>query len=145
MANEKEIQEKILTYRIIEARIESLLKQRDMVMSKLMEIETTLKGMEEIEKQEEDMLLSLGSETHFFGRITDKKRMVVELGADIAIEKSFDEGKKILNRRKEEIESTIKSLERDISQLSSGLQVLESQINEMVGMGETVEKGKEAG
>jgi prefoldin alpha subunit len=132
MAEEKELQEKVLAYRIIEARIEGLLKQREALTAKLIEIETSLNGIDEIEKTNEDALFSLGSETHFFGRVTDKNRMVVEIGANVALEKTFEEGKQILSKRKDEIENFMVNIEREIIQLSASLQELESQINEMV-------------
>ena len=138
MVEDTRLQEKILTYRIIEARIESLLKQREALGLKLMEIDTTLNGIDEIEKTEGEALFSLGSETYFFGKVLDKKRMIVEIGADIALEKTFEEGRQILKERKGEIENLIDNLESNVVQLSSGLQEMESQINEMVGRGKEV-------
>jgi len=139
MPEERELQEKVLAYRLIESRIETLFRQRESLNAKLMEIATTLNGIDEIEKTDEDSLFSLGSETHFFGKVTDKNRMIVEIGADTALEKSFEEGKQILSKRREEIENLIASLENNILQLSASLQSLESQINELA------EKRKEAG
>jgi len=138
MVEDTRLQEKILTYRIIEARIESLLKQREALGLKLMEIDTTLNGIDEIEKTEGETLFSLGSETYFFGKVLDKKRMIVEIGADIVLEKTFEEGRQILKERKGEIENLIANLESNVVQLSSGLQEMESQINEMVGRGKEV-------
>jgi len=139
MADERELQEKVLAYRIIESRIEGLLRQREALATKIMEIQTTLNGINELEKTDEDTLFSLGSETHFFGRIVDKKRVIVEIGANIAIEKTFEESKEILKKRMGEIENFIVNLEKNIMQLSSSLQELESQINEIA------QKRKEAG
>jgi prefoldin alpha subunit len=139
MADEREFQEKVLAYRIIESRIEGLLRQREALATKIMEIQTTLNGINELGKTDEDALFSLGSETHFFGKIVDKKRMIVEIGANIAIEKTFEESKEILKKRMGEIENFIVNLEKNIMQLSSSLQELESQINEIV------QKRKEAG
>jgi len=139
MPEERELQEKVLAYRLIESRIETLFRQRESLSAKLMEIDTTLKGIDEIGRTDEESLFSLGSETHLFGKVMDKNKMIVEIGANIALEKSFEEGKQILNKRREEIENLITSLENNILQLSASLQSLESQINELA------EKRKEAG
>ena len=131
MPEEREFQEKILAYRVIGARVESLLRQREALTGKLVEIDTTLGGIDEIEKAKEDMLFSIGSETHLFGKITDKNRIIVEIGANIALEKTFEEGRQILKKRREEIENLVVSLENDILQLSSSLQSLGLQIREI--------------
>lgn len=139
MAGEKELQEKIIAYRVVEARIESLLRQREALANKLMEIETTLRSIDEVERTDSNLLFSPGSEVHFAGKITDKKNVIVEIGANTALEKTFEEGKEILKKRKAGIENLIINIEKNLLQLSSSLQELESQLNEMA------EKGKEAG
>lgn len=133
MVDEKEMQEKILAYRIIEARMDGLLKQREMLASKFIELEIALEGLDEIEKTDEQGLFSIGSETYFFGKVTDKKRLVVEIGANIAIEKTFEEGRKSLRERRDEIEKMIVGLENNVMQLSSRLQGLEVEIRGLVG------------
>jgi prefoldin alpha subunit len=139
MASEKELQEKVIAYRIIESRIESMLRQREALVNKLMEIETTLRSIEEVERTDEELLFSPGSEVHFIGKVTDRKKVIVEIGANTALEKTFEEGKEILKKRKAEIENLVVNIEKNLLHLSSGLQELESQLNEMAEM------GKEAG
>jgi len=141
MAGEKELQEKMLTYRILEARLESLLKQRDMVASKLLEIQTTLASMNEIEKSNEEILFPIGAEAYTFGKVIDKKKFIVDIGANVALEKTAEEGKQILNKRKEEMENVLNSMQTDIAQISSTLEVLGPEIQMMA---EQIER-KEAG
>ena len=50
MTNQKEVQEKIVRYQILEGRVKALLKRREMLIAKIIEIETTLSSMEEVEK-----------------------------------------------------------------------------------------------
>lgn len=131
MVEEKELQERILTYRVLESRLDSLLKQREMLASKLVEIQSTLFSIDEIEKSKEDILFPIGSEAYSFGKVTDKKRMIIEIGANVALEKNVEEGKEILNRRKAEMENALNSMQRDIMEISSAMGQLEPEIQEM--------------
>lgn len=126
--NEKELQEKLITYRLIEARIESLLKQREILIKTLMELENTIEGIEELEKKSEDLLFSIGSQTYMPARIIEKNKLIVEIGANVALEKSLEDGKKILEKRREEIEKSVESIETAINQLSSKLKEIDEEV-----------------
>jgi prefoldin alpha subunit len=131
MVEQKELQEKILTYRILEARLNSLIKQRDLIASKLVEIQNTLESIDEIEKSKEEVLFHIGSEAYAFGKITEKKKMIVEIGANVALEKTMEEGREILNKRKAEMENTLNSVQRDITEISFIMEQLGPEIQEM--------------
>jgi len=142
MVERKELQEKIVAYRILEARLDSLLKQRDMLASKLIEIQTTLQSIDEIEKSKEKVLFPIGSEAYTFGNITDKKKLIVEIGANVALEKPVEEGKKILDKRRVEIENALNSLQKNIVEISSSLDQLGPEIQDLA---KELEKTPEAG
>jgi prefoldin alpha subunit len=127
MTDQKELQEKILTYRILEARFDSLLKQRDMIANKLVEIQSTLASIDEIEKSEE-ILFPIGAEAYTPGKITDKKKLIVEIGASIAMEKTIEEGKEILNKRKTELENSLNNMQKDMIEISNAMSMLAPEI-----------------
>ena len=56
MVNEKELQEKMLIYRTLESRLEALTRQRDLVSSKIVEIISTISSIDEISKNQKDIL-----------------------------------------------------------------------------------------
>jgi prefoldin alpha subunit len=129
---QKELQQKMLAYRILESRIDSLLKQREFLANKLVDAQTTLESIDEIEKSKEDVLFPLGSAAYTFGRIVDKNKMIVEVGAGVAIEKNFIEARDILNERKNDVENVLTTVQRNIQETSESLQMLEPQIQEMI-------------
>ncbi|MEM5829386.1 MAG: prefoldin subunit alpha [Candidatus Aenigmatarchaeota archaeon] len=132
MDEEKDLQKKIIAYRLIEARIGGLLKQREILLNGLMEIEESIAGIEELKKKGDDILFSLGSQTYIPCQISKKDKIIVEIGAGVAIEKSLEDGKQILKKRKEDIEKSIASIEVVINQLSSKLKELEEEIGKIV-------------
>lgn len=130
--DKRELQEKVTTYRALESRFGAFIKQRDLFISKLSEIQTTLNSMEEIEKGKEEILFPLGSEAYAFGKVVEKKRMIIEIGAGIALEKTPAEGMEILKKRMEEIEKALNSVLQGIVEASSVLGQLESEIQEEI-------------
>ena len=131
MEEKKKLEEKILTYRILESRFNTLVKQKDLLASKLAEIRLTLESIEEIEKSGE-VLFPLASGAYTLGKIIDKQKIVLSIGASIALEKSLVEAKKFLNERKDEIEKALNQVNKEIVNLSFNLQVLEREIGKIV-------------
>ena len=131
MPEERELQEKILAYRILESRLNSLLKQREIVVSRILEIQTTLESIDEIKKSKNDILFPLGSEAYTKGEATSKNKLIVEIGAGIALEKTTKEGKKTLEKRKSEFESALDKIQSDITAISSRMDQLEPEIKDL--------------
>jgi prefoldin alpha subunit len=131
MEENKELKEKVLAYRILEVRLDALLKNRDSMVAKLNEIENTIKSIDEIKKSEE-FLFPIGSDAYVFGNVTDKTKVVIEMGAGIAFEKSFDSAVEILKKKKSELEKLINDVQNEITRTSSMIEQLASDIQEAV-------------
>ena len=132
MVAEKELQEKMLIYRTLESRLEALTRQRDLVSSKIVEIMSTISSIDEISKNQKDILFKLGSEAFTYGNVTDKNKILVEIGAGIVLEKPPEDGKEILNKRKQEMEIALKDIQNNISQISSAMNQLGPEINQLI-------------
>ena len=135
MANneaEKKLQEKMLAYRMLESRLNNMAKQRDMIISKMMEIQSTLMTVEEIERGSEDVLFPIGSAAYIRGKPTNKEKIIVEIGAGIVMEKTPTETKKLLEERKKELELAADSLGKEMQNIASSMQKIEADAQEMV-------------
>src|SRR3990172_2953785 len=124
---ERQLQEKLLTYRLLESRLESLLKQREMIANKIMEIQITAESIDEIEKSKEEILFPLGSEAYTLGKATGKGKITVEIGANVALEKTVEEGKQTLRKRQQELGNVLQELQNNISEISKALPKLEAE------------------
>jgi len=140
---EKELQEKLLAYRALEARVNSLAKQQSAFASKILEIQSTIESINEIKKGEKggkggkeakakDILFPLGSAAYTRGTVADKNKLIVEVGAGVALEKTADEAKEILEKRKKELEAAIDVLQKDMQSAASMMQKIEADAQEMV-------------
>ncbi len=129
---EKELQEKVMMYRIIESRLDALVRQRDLFLNKIVELQNTLASIEEIEKTDEQILFPIGSEAYAPGKVVDKNRIIVEVGAGIALEKNFAEAKETIAKRSGDVEQAVKEMQGDIQKLDMSLGVLEPEIRELM-------------
>jgi prefoldin alpha subunit len=133
MSDKKEFQEKLLLYQLLENKINSLMKRRDLVINKIMEIETTISSLNELEKSAgEDILFPLGSNTYIPGTIKKKENVLVELGANVAVEKNVEKTKEILQGRKNNLQTSLQTLERELVNASREMAKLEPEIRSMV-------------
>jgi len=130
MEKNRELEEKILAHRILEVRLGALLKNRDQMIAKLNEIENTIEGINEIRKSDK-FLFSLGSDTYVFGNVTNKEKLVVEMGAGVAFEKTFDSAVETLKKKKNELEKLVAETQEEISKTSLALQQIDSEIQKL--------------
>jgi len=127
---ERELQEKILQYRLLESRLDQLLQQRNFIVNKLQEIEVTRETLNEIaEVGEEEILVSIGSLTYANAKLSRVDKVLVEVGADVALEKSINEAIKILNKRRDNLNEIIGKLDEEIKRISGMMTVLENEIS----------------
>ena len=126
---EKELKEKLLAYRALENKASTLVKQQSMFASKILEIQSTIESIDEIKKGKKganDILFPLGSAAYTKGAIADTNRLIVEVGAGAVVEKTSDEAKAILEKRKRELEETIGILQKEIQNISAMMQKIEA-------------------
>lgn len=141
MVSEKELQEKLMVYRIIESRLDALIKQRDLFFQKIVELHNTLGSIDEIAKSKEEILFPLGGEAYSFGKVVDKNKIIVEIGAGIALEKNFEEAKEIINGRKTDIEAAVKEIQQEVENYSNSLSVLTPELQNLMQNRENTEAG----
>jgi prefoldin alpha subunit len=101
-----------------------------LVASKILELQGTLASIDEIEKSEE-VLFPLGSDAYTFVKITEKNKIIVEIGANVALEKSIEESKELLKKRKAELENVLNETQKVISETSSALSSLSEEIQKL--------------
>jgi prefoldin alpha subunit len=133
MSDKKEFQEKLLLYQLLENKINSLMKRRDLVLNKIMEIGTTISSLEELDKNKgEDILFPLGSNTFIPGTIKKKEKVIVELGANVAVEKDIEKTKEILQVGKNNLQTSLQTIEKELITSSREMAKLEPEIRSMV-------------
>ena len=133
MTTQKEFQEKMYRYQILEESAKTLVQRRELFVSRMMEIESTLNTIQEIQKsKKESIFLPLGSSVYVPGTVKKNTKMVVGLGADVAVEKNVQETKKVLEERKKVLEDGLGSVEKQMLTVGEELVRLEPEIKRLL-------------
>ncbi len=112
MVKEESLREKILAFKSFEARLQGLLQQRDLLAKSINEMQSTLETVDELQKNpKEEIIFSIGSAAYMPGKTIENKKLIVEVGAGVALEKSTEEAKKIIEARKKEFEKTLSEIQ----------------------------------
>jgi prefoldin subunit 5 len=146
---DRELQEKMLSYRLMESKLQGLARQRDIIMSKILEVETTAAGIGEIAKAEGgkgsngsggsgEIVFSIGSGAYVSvpGKTADKTKtgktdntsgtsmVIVEVGGGVALEKTAEEAREFFNGRLAELETLLAGLDGEMKRVASFMDYL---------------------
>ncbi len=125
-----EFQEKLEMYRSLEERLGAVMQKQNVFSSKIVEIQGTIDSMESLSAS--DVLFPLGSAVYVKGSPEKEGKVVVEVGAGVALEKSADQAKAILEKRKADIQKAVDTLANETRNISSMMQSIEVEAQNML-------------
>ena len=111
-------QQSMVELRMLEEKLQALAKHKEMVNGRIMEIDSTRAGLEEISKAKEDVIFHVGGEAFVKAKPLPDNKVVVMLGADVAVERSMDEAKAILESRRAEAMDALAEVDKEILTLT---------------------------
>ena len=116
MEEKDELQHKFILYQLLQQRVEELKQQIEMLQQKNMEMETTKFALGEINSMKEgnDVLVPLGSGCYVYGKATNSKKILVDIGSGIMTNKPAEEAKNIVEEKREEIEKLVLNLQSEL-------------------------------
>jgi prefoldin alpha subunit len=130
--SQKELQEKMVQYQMLEESFKELNERRELFTSRMMEIEQTKQAIDEIEKaKENNVFVPLGSSVFLPGKLDKKEKMVVGVGSDIVMEKSVEEVKEILDKRKKMLEEGMEDVQNHMEEIIEKIRKIEPEIQKM--------------
>lgn len=120
---QKEVQEKVLVYQILQNQLEEFTKQATVLETRLNELELTGNSLSEIDKATNDSetLFSLGSGCYGHGKLLDKQKFMIEVGAGIMANKSLPEAKALIEERKKEIAMVSEKLQKEMENIAASM------------------------
>lgn len=124
--SKERLSEKYILYQILMQNMESMKEQLELVEQQLIELKSTSMSMEDMEKMSEsnEIFLPLGSGCFGSGKITDTKKMLVNVGAGVFISKD-------VKSARSSVESNFKELEKAGVELEEQMKKTVGQINEI--------------
>jgi prefoldin alpha subunit len=125
----EEEREAIIQYSYLQARMEALLKEREEILERIKETESTISSLSELKKDIET-LFSLESGVYCKG-VVKEENFLVNIGARVFIELSKDGVIDILKKRLDALKKVMKELEDDIEIIISQQKKLEDIIRKV--------------
>jgi len=117
--NEEKVQEQIFLLQQLQAESEAV--QRKIVELELMsvELDKTIESLEYFESLDGSVeaLMNLGGGVFAYVDVKDSKKMLVDVGAGIIIEKKVEEAIETLKKKKEKVNENIAKLEQVLQQI----------------------------
>jgi prefoldin alpha subunit len=136
--DQKQIQEQfnqlVAEVRLLEAYYQEVVNRQQNVSAALLDTRAALEALDVLSKSEKnDLLVPVGAGTLIFANAESLDRIIVSVGAGVAIEKSLESAKSFLQIRRLELEKAITSLEAQRKEIGSRLDVGRATIQRITG------------
>jgi len=133
MVSLKEAQEKITKYQLLSDKIRILNNRRQILLTKIVELDVSRQSLEEIEKnKDKDILVPIGGGVFINSSIKDSSKMIVTLSRDFAMEIKTDKAKDMLEKNKKTLEQALDDVETEMLNIQEELTKLEPEIRSFV-------------
>ncbi|RLI18540.1 prefoldin subunit alpha [Candidatus Bathyarchaeota archaeon] len=134
MSKEEEEFRKVATeIRLLESTAQAIQSRINFVNAALTELNLAKMNLEGLEKEKIDtpLLVPIGGGSYIKAKIESIEKVVVGIGAGVAVEKTFNEAKEILSKRVEELEKLYGRLQQQLSQMAQKIQEDRAKLEEI--------------
>ncbi len=120
--------------------LEELRKEAEGIQTRIIEIQMmkeelnrTIESLEFFEKTEDDVeaLLNLGGGVFAYVDVSNSKKMLVDVGAGVVVEKEVKDAIETLSRKKQNVEETEKKLGELLQQITGQMEKVQREISEL--------------
>ena len=123
--------EKVMSeYEYLRNQAEALQKNLEMINASLTELGAVLEALDEIKGQgkKNEILVPIGADSFVSARIIDTKKVIIGLGADVAVKKPIPGARKDLETRLKELEGVRGEISEKLGMLLDRVEELTPQV-----------------
>jgi prefoldin alpha subunit len=132
MANEREVQEKVIQMRYLEGQANSMQQQMIMAENALISIDTAINSLTELQKSKPtESLTPLGAGVFTYTTLKSTEKVLIDIGSGVVVEKPIAESVKILEERRENALSTAKSYADMLENIKAKYQEIGMRVQEL--------------
>ena len=133
MSVERTIQERLIYFEGLRKEAEGIQERIQEIQTIKSELDKTIESLEFFEKVESvDALLNLGGGVFAYADVRDNRKVLVDVGAGVIIEKEVKEAIEILKNKKEEMEKTEQKLRELLNQIASQMMKIQEELEELM-------------
>jgi len=130
---EEEFRKIAAELRLLESTAEAVQSRINFVNAALTELNLAKMNLEGLEKEkiETSLLVPIGGGSYIKAKIESTEKIVVGIGAGVAVEKTFNEAKEILSKRIEELEKLYGRLQQQLAQIGQKIKEDRAKLEEI--------------
>jgi len=130
---EQELQEKVIQLKYLEDYFQDLLARENLLISSFNDIENAEETINEISRRKGfETLVYIGGGVYVQGNINAIDKVLVNIGANIVVEKKLSDALTFLQARKEEIKKILDNISQQKQQTALSMQKLREEVEESV-------------
>ena len=131
---EKKVQELYMEFQALDQQIKQLQKQLEALMGQLVELSVTSNGLEEFNKikTEKEVFVPLSSGIFAKASIKDTSSLLVNVGANVVVQKDVLSTKKLIQNQMEELKKIQNQMMNDLERMTSRAAQLEMQLQSLI-------------
>jgi len=135
---EKAVQEKYMELQMASNELKQMQAQLKAIDQQMIDLSSVAESLDELKasKVGKEMLVPISGGIFVKGILKDTETLIVNVGANVAVKKSVDETKQLLNKRLKETEEIRAQALSELENMAVHAHQLESELGEMIGQKE---------
>ena len=123
MNSQEDQQKAMMEMQMLQQEVQKVEQEIVELEKRKIELEMVLSSLDEIKKQKGDeTLIPIGSGVFVKGKLTQKDKVLINIGADVVIEKNVVDAKKIIQKQSEGITAIQQKMESDLREFINNVQ-----------------------
>lgn len=128
--NKEELTQKIIEFQLLSQQIQQGQQQLNLISQQLNEIRAlsgNIAGISDV-RQNCDMYHNLGVGVYIKSKLEAVKKLLINVGSNVCVQKSPEETIKIISRQIEELENFLQNMERQLQNIAERAEALREEI-----------------
>ncbi len=143
MSVERTIQERLIFFEGLRKEAEGIQERIEEIQTMKNELDRTIEYLEFFDKVESvDALLNLGGGVFAYADVKENRKVLVDVGAGVIIEKEVKDAIETLKNKKEEMEKTEQKLRDLLNQIASQMMKIQEELEELMKKAKEQEQQK---
>ncbi len=115
--SEEKLKEKYMEFQMLEQSLAQLNQRKATIENQINEFSALQESLDNLKNSENNspMYSPLGSGVFIKSELKDTKNVLVNIGSNIAVERSIEESKKLVDKQMSELKEIISKLEKEIN------------------------------
>ena len=133
MSVEKTIQERLIYFEGLRKEAEGIQERIEEIQLIKNEIDKAIESLEFFEKAENvDALLNLGGGVFAYADVKENKKVLVDVGAGVIIEKEVSDAIETLKNKKQEMDDAERKLRELLNQIANQMMKIQGELEELM-------------